>query len=242
MSPIKTKVSSNCSSRKSGTIVDTIIIHHTNMSSCDEALSRLCDPDSSVSAHYLIHKNGLVHQLVEEKMKAWHAGVSFWRGRGGINDYSIGIELDNAGMEKFPNQQMVSLIALCKEVVSRWPIEQRNVLAHADIAPNRKDDPNIYFNWQVLAEHGIGLFAPYTQEHEQTVLLSFGDEGELVIKLKSALIKYGYMLNENSIYDEQLEQVVTAFKRHYVPSSYYYLGWDSHCEEVLVSLLNKIYS
>ena len=134
---------------------DMIILHHTNMDSAESALKRLLDPKSKVSCHYLIHKNGTIYQLVDEKNRAWHAGVSAWKKRDNINDYSIGIELDSLG-DVFTSDQMESLVFLIKDIRTRYPIPNTQILGHSDIAPDRKDDPSEYFDWEYLAEHDIG--------------------------------------------------------------------------------------
>ena len=104
-----------------------------------------------------------IYALVEEQNRAWHAGVSFWRGATGLNDRSIGIEIVNPGHEfgyrPFPPAQMQAVQELCHGILARWPgIAARNVVAHSDIAPNRKQDPGELFDWRGLAAAGIGLW------------------------------------------------------------------------------------
>ncbi len=146
-----------------------LVLHYTGMQTAAAALARLCDPAAKVSSHYLVDEDGAVHALVEEQNRAWHAGVSFWRGATGLNDRSIGIEIVNPGHEfgyrPFPPVQMRAVRALCHGILARWPgIVARNVVAHSDIAPNRKQDPGELFDWRGLAQAGIGLwtdsFAP----------------------------------------------------------------------------------
>jgi N-acetylmuramoyl-L-alanine amidase len=95
-----------------------------------------------------------VYYLVHENKKAWHAGISSWRGREGMNDYSIGIELVNNGFQAFPEKQMDALIELCLGIMDRHNIDQRNVIGHFDVAPKRKIDPNEFFDWKKLFENG----------------------------------------------------------------------------------------
>nr|WP_051002383.1 N-acetylmuramoyl-L-alanine amidase [Magnetospirillum molischianum] len=140
-----------------------LVLHYTGMPNGPTALDRLCDPAAKVSAHYVIEEDGRVFALVEESRRAWHAGAGSWRGETDINSRSIGIELVNPGHEfgyrPFPQPQIDALIDLARGILARHPIPPRNVVAHADIAPTRKEDPGELFPWQSLAEpHGIGLW------------------------------------------------------------------------------------
>lgn len=74
-----------------------VVIHYTEMKPVEAALARMCDPASSVSAHYCITEDGEVIRLVPEDRRAWHAGASYWRGIPDVNSASIGIELDHPG-------------------------------------------------------------------------------------------------------------------------------------------------
>jgi N-acetylmuramoyl-L-alanine amidase len=155
-------LSPNFSKRPPGFDVDILLFHYTGMQSCDAAIDRLCDPESKVSAHYVIDEDGTVYSLVPEDATAWHAGVSCWEGKIGMNQRSIGIELVNPGHEhgylEFPKVQMEAAIELAKGVLERHPIPPRQVLAHGDVAPMRRKDPGELFDWQGLAEQGIGLW------------------------------------------------------------------------------------
>ena len=135
-----------------------VILHHTSDRTKDEALSTLTDPERKVSAHYLVGRDGEIVQLVEEKERAWHAGVSWWGGNTDINSVSIGIELDNDGFEPFADEQIDALLVLLDDVVKRNNIPAANIIGHADVAPGRKADPSAWFPWQRLAEHGFGLW------------------------------------------------------------------------------------
>ena len=135
-----------------------VILHHTSDQTTEEALSTLTDPWRKVSAHYLIGRDGEIIQLVEEKERAWHAGVSWWGGNTDINSVSIGIELDNDGFEPFAEAQIDSLLTLLPGIIQRNKIPASNVIGHADVAPGRKADPSALFPWQRLAEHGFGLW------------------------------------------------------------------------------------
>lgn len=156
--------SPNHEPRPDGVAIDMLVLHYTGMKSARDALDRLTDSngDNRVSAHYLIDEGGVVHRLVPEDRRAWHAGIAFWRGWRNINDRSIGIELVNPGHEfgytPFPDVQMTALIDLALEIVSRHAIPARNVVGHSDIAPDRKTDPGELFDWRQLASAGVGLW------------------------------------------------------------------------------------
>jgi N-acetylmuramoyl-L-alanine amidase len=154
--------SPNRDARPAGSTVDTLILHYTGMPTAEDALARLGDPAAKVSAHYLIDEDGSIVQLVPEPERAWHAGVSVWRGETDLNARSIGIELVNPGHEwgyrPFTEAQYRALIPLCLEILQRWPIPPPRVLAHSDVAPDRKQDPGELFDWQRLACAGIGVW------------------------------------------------------------------------------------
>ena len=143
--------------------IDMLVLHYTGMQSGQAAIDRLREPASKVSSHYVIDEDGTVYCLVPEDLRAWHAGVSFWRGRRVLNDASVGIEIVNPGHEwgyrPFPAAQMDAVIALSQAILTRHAIPAVNVVAHSDIAPDRKQDPGELFPWALLAQHGIGLWA-----------------------------------------------------------------------------------
>ncbi len=160
---IKETSSPNHSPRPDDVVApDMLILHYTGLPTLQESLARLCDPSADVSAHYLISEEGDVHALVPEDRRAWHAGVSYWRGATDINSRSIGIELQNPGHEfghrAFPAPQMASLVELSLEILGRYPIPARHVLGHSDVSPDRKQDPGELFDWAGLAADGIGLW------------------------------------------------------------------------------------
>jgi N-acetylmuramoyl-L-alanine amidase len=135
-----------------------VILHHTAQNSCEETLSTFTTPKSQVSAHYLICKDGTVHHMLNDYLRAWQAGVSKWGSATDINSISIGIEIDNNGFEPFTDAQINSLLQLLDRLQKAYNIPAANFIGHADIAPGRKVDPNKYFPWQKLAENGFGLW------------------------------------------------------------------------------------
>lgn len=135
-----------------------IVLHYTAMPSCAEARARLCSPDHEVSAHWLISEAGAVEQLVDEALRAWHAGAGGWAGAEDINSHSIGIELANTGSHPFPEPQMAALETLLRSVMARWGIGPAGVIAHSDMAPGRKGDPGARFDWRRLALSGLSIW------------------------------------------------------------------------------------
>jgi N-acetylmuramoyl-L-alanine amidase len=144
--------------------IDMLVLHYTGMQSGAAALDRLCDPEARVSAHYVVEEDGTLWRLVPEARRAFHAGVSCWQGGQDLNYVSIGVEIVNPGHEwgyrPFPEPQMATVEALCREVLSRHRIPPYRVVGHSDIAPDRKADPGELFDWPRLARAGIGLWPP----------------------------------------------------------------------------------
>lgn len=137
---------------------DFVILHHTSNDNAARALDTLTGAATGVSAHYLIGRDGRLYQLVDERMRAWHAGASSWGGNSDINSASLGIELDNTGDETFEEAQIITLLALLADVRERYKIPPANFLGHGDIAPQRKVDPSHLFPWRRLAAAGFGLW------------------------------------------------------------------------------------
>ena len=137
-----------------------IVLHHTDQDSVAESLHTLSTANrgGKVSSHYLLGKDGDLYQLVADNRRAWHAGPGRWGPLGDLNSTSIGIEIDNDGDSPFPSVQTQALIALLDDLTTRWNIPRHAIIAHADLAPTRKQDPNRFFPWQTLAEAGFGLW------------------------------------------------------------------------------------
>lgn len=159
---IRERTSPNQGSRGDPARIDMLVLHYTGMPSAQAAIERLCDPDARVSAHYVVEENGAVWRLVPETRRAFHAGLSCWEGENDLNAVSIGIEIVNPGHEwgyrQFPETQMASVEALCRDLLTRHPIPAHRVVGHSDIAPARKADPGELFDWLRLASAGIGIW------------------------------------------------------------------------------------
>lgn len=229
--------------------VKVLVIHYT-ADDFDSSLATLTD--RNVSSHYLIpalppEKGGkpVIWQLVAERDLAWHAGISYWRGATRINDTSVGIELENRGWRNVAGQkrfapfsapQIAVLAKLARDIIQRYQINPANVVAHADVAPQRKDDPGPLFPWQQLAAQGIGAWpdpnrvafylagrAPYEPV----------DEAELLTLLN----RYGYEVKPE-LTDAQRKRVITAFQMHFRPNRYDGLA-DAETEAIAQALLEK---
>lgn len=135
-----------------------VIIHHTAQNSCEQTLRTFTLPRTAVSAHYVICEDGTVYHMLNDLLRAHHAGVSKWGNAVDINSSSIGIELDNNGFEYFSEAQINSLTELLARLKRAFNIPAANFIGHGDIAPTRKNDPNWRFPWKQLSEKGYGLW------------------------------------------------------------------------------------
>ena len=198
--------------------IDKIIIHYTDMPSCEASLDRMCDKKNEVSAHYLIDTDGTIYHLVNEQDRAWHAGVSLWQGDDNINSTSIGIELENKGQrygyEDFPNIQINALIELIKDIKTRYKIAKQNILGHSDVAPDRKIDPDYKFPWKKLAEQNLCIYPKPTHTD---------------IDLLDLLEMIGYDLSNT-------QNAIKAFQRRYRPNKIDGIG-DDECTELAMGII-----
>ncbi len=202
--PIRELPSPNWDVRPDGVPIDMLILHYTGMQSAQAALDRLRDPVARVSSHYVVDEDGAVWRLVAEQRRAWHAGVSYWRGHSALNDRSVGIEIVNPGHEWgyrcFPALQMAAVCDLCLAILGRHAVPARNVVGHSDVAPDRKQDPGELFDWPGLATNGVGLWpdaAPQTEPADD---------------VPGALRAVGYG-------EADLAVTLRAFQRHWLPEA-----------------------
>ena len=185
--------------------VPMVVIHYTEMIDQGFAIERLCDPEAKVSAHHVIGKGGEVVQLVPEEKRAWHAGVSYWRGIRDVNSASIGIELDHPGHKygytDFPDAQFESLVPLLARMVKAHAIPRANVVGHSDVAPARKIDPGELFPWERLADYGLCLPTPKIELGDP-----FDNDGAFYL----AMERFGYDITDG-------HKAVEAFQRRWRP-------------------------
>ena len=177
----------------------TVIIHHTAQKSCEQTLKTFTTTKTQVSAHYVICKDGTLHHMLNDYLRAWHAGAGKWGGQGDINSTSIGIEIDNDGKEIFTEAQINCLLGLLSNLKKIHNIATSNFIGHADIAPTRKIDPNVNFPWKRLAENGYGNW--YDDTTGVAIPLDFNTSYALRI--------IGYDISN-------LAAATQAFRRHFV--------------------------
>jgi N-acetylmuramoyl-L-alanine amidase len=193
-----------------------------------------------VSAHYTVDRNGDVYQHVDELEAAHHAGASFWR-RGSVNQSSLGVEIVNGGYlapcddsvdhnhpahcsggmvwEPFEEAQIQQVILLCQGILERYAIDPFDVVGHADVAPQRKEDPGPLFPWLRLAQAGIGV-----GYDARAGVLVHGDETFVVTAvehlplgaIQQQLAGLGYAVPQHGQRDAQTSGVILAFNSHYL--------------------------
>nr|WP_226664359.1 N-acetylmuramoyl-L-alanine amidase [Alteriqipengyuania lutimaris] len=198
------RLSSNYDERNAP--VSMVVLHYTEMEGADAAIERLTDPEAKVSAHYIISEAGEVTRLVPEEKRAWHAGVSYWRGETDVNAVSVGIELDHPGhaygYREFADAQIAALVPLLAGIVERYDIPRANVVGHSDVAPQRKTDPGELFPWARIAKLGLCLPRPTKLELGDP----FDNDGAFYL----ALERFGYDISDG-------RKVVEAFQRRWRP-------------------------
>jgi len=213
--------------------IDLVVLHYTGMQDGEAALARLTDPAptagkypgpwqdtsaapdaplSRVSAHYVVGEDGTVYRVVPEESRAWHAGASSWQGEGDVNSRAIGIEIVNGGhdfaLPDYPAEQIDAVIALVGDILARHDLKPVQVVAHSDIAPERKQDPGEKFPWKRLADAGVAVWpdaAPITPE------LS-------VVTVQTQLAAIGYAVTQTGVMDNQTKAALSAFQRRFRPT------------------------
>lgn len=154
--------SPNCDARPRGSRAELLVIHNislppgefggaaiaqlfTNTLDCTAHPYYAQLAGVKVSAHFLVLRDGSIIQFVPCAKRAWHAGVSSWRGRSACNDFSIGVELEGSDEVAFEDRQYAALARLTRVLRRNYPL--RGVAGHSDIAPGRKTDPGPHFDW-----------------------------------------------------------------------------------------------
>jgi N-acetylmuramoyl-L-alanine amidase len=213
--------------------IDLVVLHYTGMQDGETALRRLTDaapvagsypgpwqqnsaaPDAPlprVSAHYVVGEDGAVYRVVPEESRAWHAGASSWQGECDINSRAIGIEIVNGGhdfgLPDFPSVQIDAVIALVRDILARHQLKPSQVVAHSDIAPERKMDPGEKFPWKRLADAGVAIWP----EHGAAL----GETSAVTVQTQLASI--GYAVQQTGVMDMQTKAALTAFQRRFRPA------------------------
>jgi len=216
--------------------IDLVVLHYTGMQDAEIALARLTDPapvagsypgpwqsdDAAadaplpkVSAHYVVDESGQIFTLVPEEHRAWHAGSSAWDGEADVNARSIGIEIVNGGhdfdLPDFPDVQIKAVIGLLRDIFERWPtLNPKRVVAHSDIAPERKADPGEKFPWAKLAEAGVSIWPKNVTEVQPSE--------DPVTEVQQQLARIGYEVKQSGVMDNVTRAALIAFQRRFRPS------------------------
>ena len=194
-----------------------LIIHYTGMQSARVSMDRLKNPNSKVSCHYFINRNGNIYKMVDDNKIAWHAGKSKWKNVRNLNKCSIGIEIQNKGhfidYQNFPKKQISSLIVLIKSLLKKYKIKKCNVLGHSDIAPLRKKDPGEKFPWDFLSLKGVSIWYPKFKLKKK----------EIKSKAKRRIFfknvhKIGYRFFNLSQKSNRDRKIIMAFQRRFLPN------------------------
>ena len=224
--PLKDSVGLNYTSRWVGSTnfsmrrPNFVIIHHTAQNSCDQTLETFTITRTQVSAHYVICRDGTVHHMLNDLLRAHHAGVSKWGNTTDLNSSSIGIEIDNNGSENFTDAQMNSLLLLLDRLKKAYNIPQTNFIGHADVAPGRKVDPSRYFSWKTLADKGFGYWF-------DTTYVKVPDDFNAL----QALRIIGYNISKPEI-------AIQSYKIHFVPQDTINIIGETD-KKILVDLMKK---
>ncbi len=197
-----------------------VIIHHTAQDSCEQTLRTFTLPRTQVSAHYVICKDGTVYHMLNDYLRAHHAGAAKWGNATDINSSSIGIELDNNGFQYFDERQINSLLTLLERLKKSFSIPTANFIGHGDIAPTRKNDPNWRFPWKQLSDKGFGLWWSDTAQINQPKNVDY----------ITALRIIGYDVKDTSA-------AILGFKRHFMQDTT--KGITPSAEKILYNLYKK---
>lgn len=210
-----------------------IILHYTAL----DNVGSIRELTGGVSAHFLVldEDDNKIYSLVPLEQRAWHAGVSAFRGRTNINDTSVGIEIVNDGIAKEyrsdPNPyhpydhyvdykpiQIEKVAQIIKYVAEKYNIPARNIVAHSDIAPSRKKDPGAKFPWKELYDkYNIGAW--YDEADKQEFMDEEKFKATSIREIKDELRKYGYEINRLDEWDKESKDVVYAFQLHFNPKN-----------------------
>jgi N-acetylmuramoyl-L-alanine amidase len=175
-----------------------VILHHTAQKSTDQTIRTFTvKGQSQVSAHYVVGRDGKVVQMVNDLLRAHHAGIGRWGNDTDLNSSSIGIEIDNDGFEPYTEAQIRGVIKVLAVLKKRYKIPAANFIGHSDIAPSRKPDPHD-FPWKTLAEKGYGLW------YDDLLITP-----PVQFDTRLALRIIGYDISN-------LSAAIVAFKRHFV--------------------------
>lgn len=232
--PAPYQLSSRYPSASQNERIAFLILHYTDEDDAN-SLRLLTEPAHQVSAHYLIPRDTdqtplPVYQLVPDSQRAWHAGRSRWHQYAGLNASSLGIEIVNLGYppedallpahqrrwQPYTQAQIAAIGALTQKLVQRYRIPPTQVLAHSDVAPERKQDPGPHFPWRELALHyGVGA---WPDEARVTALRQQPAPAWNALTWQQQLARYGYGVAPSGTLDEQSRAALRAFQLHFRPA------------------------
>ena len=220
--------------KRSNLKVKYIIFHYTGMKSEKGAIKRLTTPNSGVSCHYFIKKNGQIIRIVPDLYVAWHAGNSTWKNDNYLNLNSIGIEISNPGHShgycNFTPSQIKSIIKLSKKLKKKYKIKKENILGHSDVAPLRKKDPGEKFPWKLLHKKKICLWHNLSKKNcKKFRKIKIADSK----KFYKLLFKFGYKPTNNLI---EKVKIYKNFQRRFRPEVISSIV-DKECYMILKSLI-----
>lgn len=235
--------------RREGTLapLKILVMHYTHVNlpkTLELFTSKIADPskDFWTSAHFVITQEdpelnipgGKVIRLVADEKRARHAGtgnLSQWNGEIDLNENSIGIENVNTGFTEsesgektwypFDSHQVQSLGLLSQALIKKYNIDPSYVLAHADVAPTRKEDPGILFPWeQLYKEYGIGAWLDDDERTVEAIQEKYKPSESLpqevdLLFFSTLLKKYGYPIEPTAEITEDFKSVLKAFKAHF---------------------------
>ena len=199
--------------KRSKKLIKFIVVHYTGMKSQSQAIKKLCDSRSKVSAHYFIKDDGKIINLVPDLYEAWHAGKSSWKNLKKLNRYSIGIEINNPGHDhgyrKFKDKQISALKKLLSNLTNKYKIKNCNILGHSDIAPDRKKDPGEKFPWKDLANKNLCIWHNL-KENKLKIFRNQKINSREETIFYNNLYKFGYpKINQNKLF------LIKAFQRRF---------------------------
>ena len=211
--------------------VQYLIIHFTTV---DLPRSLKILTQGPVSSHYLVSERqgdvpAKVFQLVDENRRAYHAGVSSWKGATALNASSIGIEIVNLGGQKgangvglkfqdFDPEQIDRVVELVKDIVLRHQIKPDRILGHSDIAPTRKNDPGPKFPWKRLADEGLIVWPDAKAVAERHA--AYAAALPSMVWFQEKLLQHGFTLPATGVQDKLTTDVLSAFQQKYRPSRF----------------------
>lgn len=205
-----------------------LVIHYTV---ADLPWSLKILTEQEVSAHYLLTDESppRIYRLVDESRRAWHSGMSGWKGHRLLNASSIGIEIVHPGFKLGPDKQRIyqpfapeqidMLVTLVQDIVKRHKILPERILGHGEVTPSYKEDPGPTFPWKRLAD--LGVTPPWPDAARvQAQRGVFDTAPPDAAWYQKTLAKHGYVVEATGQFDKQTQRVLMNFQMRYRPANY----------------------